>query len=261
MWKPFLILLFLIFAPLFIIAQTKNPAAKKHEAVCIVGSDVGYDYETRTEEIAEFLEAKNIKVHRFYDGNNNWDQIKRVAENCSFFIYSGHGTNLGLDGGYGGIVVDNFISAQQIVKELKFKKDAIVVFQSACGSAGSSSGDQGDIGVKKACDRVIGTATPFLLSGAKVFYANNYIGGAKDFVSNILEGKTINEAFITTTETWNKIEKNDQLIDKRLSPIFQIGISSEKQWNKANSKRKGYHIAYVGVPNFKLNELNLLSKK
>ena len=260
MLKPIIASLALVIFSNVLQAQI-NSSPKRIEAVCIVGSDVGYDYETRTEEIAEFLESKNVKVHRFYDGNNNWDQIKRVAENCSFFIYSGHGTNLGLDGGYGGMVVDNFISAQQIVNELKFKKDAIVVFQSACGSAGSSSGDQGDIGVKKACDRVIGTATPFLLSGAKVFYANNYIGGAKDFVSNILEGKTINEAFITTTETWNKIEKNEQLIDKRLSPIFQIGMSSEKQWNKANSKRKGYHIAYVGVPNFKLNELNLLSKK
>lgn len=260
MWKSFLILYFVIFAPLFFIAQTKN-STKKLEAVCIVGSDVGYDYETRTEEIAQFLEAKNIKVHRFYDGNNNWDQIKRVAENCSFFIYSGHGTNLGLDGGYGGMVVNNFISAQQIVNELIFKKDAIVVFQSACGSAGSSSGDQGDIGVKKAYDRVVGTATPFLLSGAKAFYANNYLGGAKEFVSNMLDGKTINEAFITTTETWNNIEKNEQLIDKRLSPIFQIGLSSEKQWSKANSKRKGYHIAYVGEPNFQLNEVNIISKK
>ena len=261
MWNSFLILSFSFFLSSSLVGQTKNTTLKKLEAVCIVGNDVDFDYETRTEEIAQLFEANNVKVYRFYNGNNDWKQIKKAAENCTFFIYSGHGTNLGLEGGYGGMVVDAFISARQIVNELKFKKDAIIVYQSACGSAGSSSGDQGDIGLKKARDRVVGTATPFLLAGAKAYYANNYIGGAKDFVSQILDGKTMSEAFTMTTEIWNRIELHELLFDKHLPTTFHIGISSEKNWNKTSSRRKGYHIAYVGLPNFYLTELNILSKK
>lgn len=240
-----------LFIALFSLGQ--NSSSKKLEAVCIVGSQVSQSYEDRTEEIAEFLESKNVKVHRFYDGDNNWDKIKKAAENCTFFIYSGHGTELGLDGGFGGLVVEDFISAQQIVDELKFKKDAIVIYQSACGGAGSSQEDKGDIGVKTAEKRVVETATPFLLAGAKAYHANNYYGGVLDFLENIFEGNTINQSYINTAEMWSTIRKNVQLNNPRLPSIYNVGISSNK-----NLK---YSVAYVGIPSFKLTELNLISKK
>jgi hypothetical protein len=242
-------------ASLFItlISLGQNSGSKKLEAVCIVGSRVSQSYEDRTEEIAEFLESKNVKVHRFYDGDNNWNKIKKAAENCSFFIYSGHGTVLGLDGGFGGLVVEDFISAQQIVDELKFKKEAIVIYQSACGGAGSSAGDQGDIGLETAEERVVETATPFLLAGAKAYHGNNYFGGALEFLENIFQGNTVNESFINTAEMWNTIEKNTRLKNPRLPSIYNVGISSDKS--------EEYNVAYVGIPTFKLTELNLISKK
>jgi hypothetical protein len=240
-----------LFITLFSLSQ--NTPSKKLEALCIVGSRVSQSYEDRTEEIAELLESQNVKVHRFYDGNNNWEKIKKAAENCTFFIYSGHGTVLGLDGGFGGLVVEDFISAQQIVDELKFKKDAIVIYQSACGGAGSSADDEGDLDVETAEERVVETATPFLLAGAKAYHANNYFGGALDFLKNLLGGKTVSESYITTAETWNTIEKNERLKSNRLPSIYYVGISSD------NSQE--YNAAYVGIPTFKLTEPYLISKK
>jgi hypothetical protein len=236
-----------------LISLGQNTTSKKLEALCIVGSRVGQSYEDRTEEIAEFLESKNVKVHRFYDGNNNWNKIKKATENCTFFIYSGHGTYLGLDGGFGGMVVEDFISAQQIVDELKFKKDAIVIYQSACGGAGSSADDEGDLDLETAEERVVETATPFLLAGAKAYHANNYFGGALDFLKNLLGGKTVSESYITTAETWNTIEKNERLKSNRLPSIYYVGISSDDS--------QEYNVAYVGIPTFKLTDLNLISKK
>ena len=246
---------FFFAASLFItlISLSQNTPSKKLEALCIVGSRVSQSYEDRTEEIAEFLESQNVKVHRFYDGNNNWEKIKKAAENCTFFIYSGHGTVLGLDGGFGGLVVEDFISAQQIIDELKFKKDAIVIYQSACGGAGSSADDEGDLDLETAEERVVETATPFLLAGAKAYHANNYFGGALDFLKNLLGGKTVNESYIITAETWNTIEKNERLKSNRLPSIYYVGISTD------NSQE--YNAAYVGIPTFKLSELNLISKK
>jgi hypothetical protein len=127
MLKPIIASLALVIFSNVLQAQI-NSSQKRIEAVCIVGSSVGDSYETRTEEIANFLESKNVKVHRFYDGDNDWNKIKKAAENCTFFIYSGHGTELGLDGGFGGLVVEDFISAQQIVDELKFKKEELIYF-------------------------------------------------------------------------------------------------------------------------------------
>lgn len=227
--------------------------ANKLEAVCIVGSNVDNSYENRTEEIAKFLESNNIKVHRFYEGNNSWNKIKKATENCTFFIYSGHGTVLGLDGGFGGLVIEDFVSAEQIKDELIFKKEAIVIYQSACGAAGTSADDEEYIGLETALDRVVETATPFLLAGAKAYHANNYFGGALNFLINIFEGNTINESFINTAEKWNTIEKNDRLKCKRLPSIYNVGISSD------NSQE--YNVAYVGIPMFKLTELILISKK
>lgn len=261
MSKPLIVFFVFIFFSECVRAQANNYPTKKLEAVCIVGSRVGDSYEERTEEIAEFLESHNVKVHRFYDGNNDWNSIKKAAENCTFFIYSGHGTFLGLDGGFGGMVIEDFISAQQIMNELKFKKDAIVVYQSACGGAGSSAGDQGDIGLKTAESRIIGTATPFLLSGAKAYYANNYYGGALNFVKGMLEGKSVNESFINTAQTWTRIEKNQTYSDKWLAAVNHIGITSDKDYNKSSSTGKSYSIAYVGIPTFKINEAAILSKK
>jgi len=246
---------FFFAASLFItlISLSQNTPSKKLEALCIVGSRVSQSYEDRTEEIAELLESQNVKVHRFYDGNNNWEKIKKAAENCTFFIYSGHGTVLGLDGGFGGLVVEDFISAQQIIDELKFKKDAIVIYQSACGGAGSSADDEGDLDLETAEERVVETATPFLLAGAKAYHANNYFGGALDFLKNLLSGKTVSESYITTAETWNTIEKNERLKSNRLPSIYYVGISSDDS--------QEYNVAYVGIPTFKLTDLNLISKK
>jgi hypothetical protein len=246
---------FFFAASLFItlISLSQNTPSKKLEALCIVGSRVSQSYEDRTEEIAELLESQNVKVHRFYDGNNNWEKIKKAAENCTFFIYSGHGTVLGLDGGFGGLVVEDFISAQQIIDELKFKKDAIVIYQSACGGAGSSADDEGDLDLETAEERVVETATPFLLAGAKAYHANNYFGGVLDFLKNLLGGKTVSESYITTAETWNTIEKNERLKSNRLPSIYYVGISSDDS--------QEYNVAYVGIPTFKLTDLNLISKK
>ena len=151
------------------------------------------------------------------------------------------------------MVLEDFVSAQQIVKELKFKKDAIVIYQSACGAAGSSADDQGDISLKMVEERIVETATPFLLAGAKAYHANNYFGGVLNFLENIFEGNTVNESYVNTAEMWNTIEKNERLKTSRLPSIYKIGISYDKS--------QEYNVAYVGIPTFKLTELHLLPKK
>jgi hypothetical protein len=260
MSKSFILFVAFIIFSECILAQVSNYPEKKLEAVCIVGSSVGTSYEERTEEIAVFLESNNVKVHRFYDGNNNWDRIKKAAENCTFFIYSGHGTTAGMDGGFGGMVIENFISASTIKEELVFKNQPLVIYLNACGSAGSSADDVGDIGSLEAQKRIVGTATPFILIGAKGFYANNYFGGAKMFVNNMLDNMNINEAFLKNIYSL-KVIKNEPIKDKRISSIYNIAFTTDRVYDKTKKKYRGYDIAYVGIPTYRLNVSQILSKK
>jgi len=108
-------------------AQSNN---ESREAICILGSDLHH----RDQEIVDlnaivrYLESQNYKVHKFFNETNDWEAIKKASLNASIFIYRGHGTLLGIDEGFGGIVIGDFISAQKIASELKFAKNPIVLF-------------------------------------------------------------------------------------------------------------------------------------
>jgi hypothetical protein len=247
-------------------AQSKT---EFREVVCILGSRLS----NRGEEIADLnelvscLEAKNYKVHKFFNESNDWEAIKKASLNACIFIYRGHGTHLGIDEGFGGIVIGESISAQKIASELKFNNNPIVLFPSVCGGAGSSAGDETDIGIDEAQKRVIGSSLPFFLCGAKAYYANNYVGGMYKFLNKFLENIPIDQLFESSASTWNTVEINKSVTDNRLNSNFKIGIASSKgggssvttttingvTTSKTRISCKGYSIAYVGDPNFRIN--------
>ena len=246
------------------------------EAVCIIGAEVG-NLEGDKEEMdktVELLKSKNYKVHKFYSPNNSWEEIKKVSINASIIIYRGHGTHLGIDGGFGGIVVDEFISGQRISEELKLGKNALVIFVSACGGAGSSADDEKDIGVVEAQQRIVGSSLPFMITGAKGYYADNYQGGHRDFLTLLFENKTLSEAYQANASKWNTIEKHGKLNESRINSAYMIGISSKEYTEKTTVTKivngirttqerirpKSYAVAYVGDPNFKITTTSLLTK-
>ncbi len=57
--------------------------------------------------------------------------------------------------------------------------------------AGSSAGDNGDIGGKKALKRVSDYSKPFLKIGASAYYANNFGEGCLSFLNDFFECKNI----------------------------------------------------------------------
>ena len=222
--KAITFILFCISISLFGNAQSTTTKTQK-EAVLIVGDDAPTEYKSRMEELAVILEAKKYKVYRFYSPNNKWEDIKKAALNASFFIYNGHGTTLGMNGGYGGLVIQEFISAQRIKDELKFNRNPVVIYQSACGAAGSSAWDKLEIGVQEASKRVAETAKPFLAIGASAYYADNFYGGVNGFLELFLSGKTLGEIYKETAESYCTIEVNRTLNDTELDANLYLGVS------------------------------------
>jgi hypothetical protein len=160
-------LLCFILAPLFLGAinpyfafekANQNKIDLKLEAVLIVGhiEDATTRAIEEMDKMAVLLKKNRVKVYTFYDSKADWESIKKVAAGCSFFIYSGHGGSMGLEGKTGGLCIKSTISTATMLKELRLQKNALVLFQSVCRGAGSSAGDDGDIGIAEAKKTGIG---------------------------------------------------------------------------------------------------------
>ena len=271
--RSFFLVSFLFLLSKIVLAQTSENRAEPKEAVLIIGSELSSSDESkkRMEDIAEILKENNYVVHRFYSPRDNWNKIKKAALNASIFIYNGHGTELGLDGGYGGLVLNDFISAQTIVDELEFKNNPLVIFQSVCGGAGSSAADYYEIDLEEAKERVIGSAKPFFLAGASAYYANNYFGGVDDFLKEFLSGKSLVESFELSCFMWTQIEVIEALNDSDLNRDLNFGIAysvedeDDESVKKKNKKKhlepKDYNIAFIGNPELTVSQIQLLSNK
>jgi len=220
------------------------------------------------DETALIFEKNGIKVSTFYDKNTNWEAIKKVAKTASFFVYSGHGSTMGINGRIGGLCLNNMISSQQIIAELKLKKNALVLFRSVCRGAGSSALDTKDIGREEALKRVGDYAQPFFAIGAACYYADNFGGGVDLFLTEFLSGRTIAECYDISIKASfvmpeiSKIYRPDT--EKQIAVSSTIGSGSVTYTSYNNGVKtvkeipsfKGYDIAFVGKPRFTIKEMS-----
>ena len=241
--------------------------ADQLRAVIIVGDlqDGTVSAIKEMEEIHSFFKSKNMIVNTFYHPKTSWKDIVSASKDASFFVYSGHGMSWP-DRKYGGLDLDEAISSEDIMNGLKLKANAIVIFKSVCGGAGSSASDDGDIGGKTALKRVSDYSKPFLKIGASAYYANNYSGGCISFLNDFFEGKIIKECFDNSISWSAKLH-----IDRyyRYANSKSIAIAgSEGHGNvtmttyrdgektvKVVPASKSYSIAYLANPRYSISTL------
>ena len=217
------------------------------------------------ENIHTFFKSKNVIVKTSYHPKTSWKDIVKASKDASFFVYSGHGMSWP-DGKYGGLALNKAISSEEIINDLRLKANAIIIFKSVCGGAGSSASDDGDIGIKKAIARVSDYSKPFLSIGASAYYANNFGEGSLSFLHNFFEGKTMKECFDNSIGWSTKLEIDQNY---KYDRIKSIGLASS-DWggtvtktsyiNGVKSVRevpatKDYDIAYVANPRYSISTL------
>ncbi|MBK6834273.1 MAG: hypothetical protein IPG89_08380 [Bacteroidetes bacterium] len=147
------------------------------KAVVVVGpvEESTKSFITEKKELVLFLRSIGVQVTEFYHPNAKWNDIVEASKGANIFIYSGHGSTMGENGGAGGLcVTDGLYSAESITNEIKLAKNALVLFNHVCGGAGSSADDTKDIGKEEAMKRVGDYAKPFIINNAAAYYANNY---------------------------------------------------------------------------------------
>lgn len=167
------------------------------QAILIVGpqEDGTRGAENEMNTVAATFELNKIKVHKFYNLKADWDSIVKVAKNCSFFVYAGHGSTMGESGSTGGLCLTTMVSTKKMLAELKLKKNAMIIFKSVCRGAGSSASDDKDIGISEAKKRVINYAEPFFKMGAAAYVAINYDQTVPDFLIDFFANKSLKDAF------------------------------------------------------------------
>ncbi len=245
-----------------LVAQN-SPALNQKTAVLIIGMEAQDGVVESFDGYANLLTSKGIFVYKFYYPKASWEDIVPLANKCSFLLYSGHGcSNCGLDNEYGGMVINDFVSAQAIVNDLHFENYPIIIYNHACGSAGTSSSDPNEIGVKEAINRITDTALPFFMSGAAAYFATNYYGGPEEILEAIFEGKSATELFKVQIQYGDHVVNNKPIVN---SPYFNncnLGVSCTKELvNNSNSTVKiDYNFAYIAPPGFRFVTIEPVAK-
>jgi hypothetical protein len=256
-----------------IVAQTKSAPKKntpkidykKLKAVIVLGPvDQEYDLDKKSDRmrVAAFLREKGVKVYEFYPPNDDWEKIKKACQGAHLFIYSGHGSVEGIHYPSGGLCLTKTIyGASEIINDLKFHKNALIIFNSACNSAGSSAWDSDGITRKEAMKRIEEYAYPFYKLNAGAYYANNYDNSVLPFLKAFFLKENAKEIYLTQASQWQQVEPFFKYSYSQLYISSVAGFLKRHpdKTNKVNSKTKelkgDFNAAFVGKPNFTVVDL------
>ena len=249
-----------------------SDSLKQLKAIIIVGP-VGKEWDKNSIEKqkknAKYLRSLGVQVFEFYPPNDKWESIVKASEGAHILIYSGHGSNQGINYDVGGLCLTKDIyHAQDILDQFKLHKNALILFNSVCGAAGSSASDNGDIGKNEAIKRVSEYAYPFYKLNAGAYYANNYEDCLIPFLESFFKHKNIKAIYKTQASLWQKIE---EYRNYPYDPQFEVAVASKAGTNEIVSRYvstnngawkeekikdfKSYDVAYVGKPNYNVIEL------
>jgi len=237
---------------------------KKIKAIFIVGpvEESTKEFIEEQKKNAKYLKSLGIQVIEFYHPNAKWKDIVKASEGANILVYAGHG------GVAVFCVTGQIVEGDIIQRDLKLHKNAIVIFNHACESAGSSLVDTKDIGQAEAFRRVGDYAKPFIASNASVYYANNYSDCLIPFFTSFFQRKPIKEIYNKQASKWNKIEARKKY---QYEPNFEISVASKNGTNEMRELTwytkgkvskvekfkdcKTYNVAYVGKPNLTVVDL------
>jgi len=250
------------------VIHLSNDSLKKIKAVIVVGADESGNIKFIEEQsaVAAFLKKWGVNVIELYYPNAKWNDVKAASEGANIFIYSGHGAVLG-EAKQGILYLnEGIIYGQEILEGLKLHRNALVIFNHACSSAGSSAGDKGDIGINEATRRVEDYAKVFIPLKIGCYYANNYYESVIPFLISFLNGMAVNKIYKMAIEenltiALTKPHKLDSRYETSVAVTKLAGIryliSTDSKGNEVLSKlpaQRRYSVAYVGLPNFTVKD-------
>jgi hypothetical protein len=195
------------------LALATAPSGPK--VVIVVGAVEGVTPSFRSDADAIYAEAIKYtsNVVKVYSPNATWAKVKAAAQGASIFVYLGHGygfpspykpiltpsvhDGMGLNA-IGG--VDDwdkkYYGESYVASELRLAKNAIVILNHLCYSAGSSESGDPEPTLPVARQRVDNFASGFLRAGARAVMADSYSGNPIGMIRAVFTThQTINAAW------------------------------------------------------------------
>jgi hypothetical protein len=179
-------------------------AASGPKIVIVVGAVESVTPTFRADADAIYAEAIKYtsNVVKVYSPNATWAAVKAAAQGASIFIYLGHGygfpspyktiltpsvhDGMGLNH-YGGIDDwdKKYYGESYVGSEIRLAKDAIVILNHLCYSAGSSESGNPEPTIPVAKQRVDNFASGFLRTGARAVIADAYTGSVEEMIRGV----------------------------------------------------------------------------
>jgi hypothetical protein len=243
-------------APVASPAPVAAAAVTPPKVVIVVGATEGTtaSYRADADNIAAEALKYTSNVIKLYSPNATWAMVKAAAQGASIFVYLGHGYGFPspyrpvLDGsvhdGMGlnqiGGVDDNdkkYYGENLIASDIRFAKNAVVLLNHLCYSAGSSESGHPEPTIPVAKQRVDNFASGFIKAGARAVIAQSWTSGVIYAIKSIF---TTNQTIGTM---WNNApNKQGHVIPfiPQRNPQFQ-GRLDPDTWTT------GFHRSIVGA--------------
>jgi len=229
-------------------------------AVLVVGhvEESTKAYISHMNTTAAFFARQGIKVYKFYDKNAKMDDIVRVAAECNFFVYSGHGSEVQKRYVPGIMCIDKMVSSVELLDKVKFTKKPLVIYNFVCSAAGSTESDTCDIQLNEARRRTLHYATTFADMGASGYYATNYDGSVVSFLKIFFKGKSLLQTF--NDNMIEGVVKEKESFHPKYRDLTYVITSSPAYGMQCIPvyKPDGKFIGFKKVPGFKTYDMALL---
>ncbi len=236
-------------------AAVQDAIASSPKIVIVVGATEGTTPAYRTD--ADSIYAEAIKytpnVVRIYSPNATWAAVKAAAQGASVFVYLGHGygfpspykpvltptvhdgmgLNIALNG---GDTNKQYWGESYIASEIRLAKNAIVILNHLCYSAGSSETGAAEPTIAVAKERVDNFASGFLRAGARAVMADSWNGIAEQMIRGLF---TTNQSIGTLWDSLRSVKGHDITWTPARNPSY-TGIMDP------DTATTGFHRSIVG---------------
>lgn len=226
------------------------------KVVIVVGAVESSTSSYRAKGDAIYAEAIKYtpNVTRIYSPNATWAAVKAAAQGANIFVYAGHGYGFpspyrpilspSVQNGMGlneiGGVDDwdkKYYGESLIASEIRLAKNAVVLLNGLCYSAGSSEDGDPEPTMPVARQRVDNFASGFIKAGARVVIAQSWTSGVTYAINRIF---TTDQTFEQLWDNAPNAQGHDQPFTPVRNPQFEARVDPDT-WTT------GFHRSIVGA--------------
>ena len=235
---------------------TSDAVAASPKVVIVVGATESTTPSYRSD--ADTIAAEALKytpnVIKLYSPNATWAMVKAAAQGASIFVYLGHGygfpspyrpalspsvqDGLGLNE-FGGINDwdKKYYGESLIARDIRFAKNAVVLLNHLCYSAGSSESGNPEPTIEVARERVDNYVSGFIKAGARAVIAQSWTSGVIYAIRSIF---TTNQTIGTLWSNAPNRQGHEQSFVPVRNPQYE-GRLDPDTWTT------GFHRSIVGA--------------